>query len=493
MIKKSEDIEYIRGAKDFLRFIGDFRDNYRFLLGNDMNDTLYGLRNRILNLPEYIRNPGFKVFAERYGHLYRNKPAIIVSSGPSLDKNVHHLKDFQGQALILSCDGSLATLERQGIKPDVAASVERIWKTYEVFYKDRIIDPDIVFSGPAVVRPEIPARFEGRKFLSVFKDKDVYGRLMNEITLDNKGAIWTGTSVAHFLMSFADNLGCNPIILIGQDLSYSLEGISHAGDTEIKEKVDIEKAEVWVRDYNGNDIPSTYVWKMFLKTFEDMVRNTDKTVIDATEGGALIKGTGIKSLRKTLEKYCGDKLPVFKELVEGIEVEEEYVNAARESVYANLTGIIDKFDELQSKVRKGIKYNDKAIDTATKGINTQKQLDRIYDALDYVDEEIVKKIAVDPLLMMLFQYPIYSATKAINTLDTDQYTLETIRYNLTLHKDMLHIFELYINKMLKVLLNGLSDIGYFLDELPDYEDKLIRLKDKYKYLFKSEEYDIKLI
>lgn len=493
MVKKSENIDYIRGAKEFLKFIGDFRDNYTFLLGNDLNDTLCGLRNRLLNIPAYVKNPGFKGFVEKYGSIYRNKPAIIVASGPSLDKNVHHLKEFQGKALILSCDGSLSTLESHGIKPDIVGSVERAYRTYEAFYKDRNVDPEIVFSAPAVVRPEIVEKFADKYMISVFKDKDVYGKWINEITLSNKGTIWSGSSVAHFLMSFADGLGCSPIILIGQDLSYSLEGISHAGDTEIREQVDVSKITEWVKDYNGNDIPSTFIWKRFLQTFEEMVRNTDKTVIDATEGGALIKGTLIKGLRETLEEYCKEELPSFYKLVSNMAVPEDYIKAARESTFTSIVNAIGVFDELLSKVRKGIKENKKSIDIAIKGIKTQKQLDGIYDTLDFVDEKIVKVIAVDSFFMMLFQHPIYSAIRSINNLNTDKYTLDALHYNLALHRDMLQIFELYINKMLKVLINGLSDIGYFLGELPDYEDKLKKLKEEYKYLFKSKDYDIELI
>lgn len=492
IIKKSESIDYIRGAKEFLRFIGDYRDNFVFLLGNDLNDTLYGLRNRILNLPEYIKNPGFKEFAEKFGHLYKNKPAVVVSSGPSLDKNVHHLKKFRNKALILSCDGSLSTLERHGIIPDIIGSVERIYKTYEVFYKEREIDPGIIFSGPAVVRPEIIGKFSDKNMLSVFKDKDIYGRWMNEITLDNKGIIWSGSSVAHFLTNFADALGCNPIILIGQDLSYSQKGISHAGDTEVKESVDISKVTEWVKDYGGNDIPSTYVWKMFLQTFEDIARISDKTIIDATEGGALIKGTEIKDLEETLEGYCKSELPVLKKLVDSMDVEEDYINAARESAYVNIVNAVDIFGELLEKVKKGTDKNKQSITVVSKGIKTQKQLDDIYDALDYVDEEIVKNVAKDAFLMMLFQYPIYSATRSINTLNTDKYTMETIKYNLLLHRDMLRIFELYNNKMLKVLLEGLRDNRCFFGAISDYDIKVSKLMDKYKYLFKSGDYDIQL-
>lgn len=493
MIRKSMDIDYIRGAKEFLRFIGDYRDNYLFLIGNDLNDTLYGLRNRLYNLQDYVKNPGFKEFVDKYGHLYKNKPAVIVSSGPSLDKNVHQLKDYRDKVFILSCDGSLSTLLRHGIKPDIVGSVERIYKAYEAFYEDRSFDDDIFFSGPAVVRPEIIEKFSGKRMLSVFKDVDVYGKWMNEITLEKKGTIWSGASVAHFLTNFADALGCNPIILIGQDLSYSLNGISHAGAAEVKEQVDVSKVTEWVKDYNGNDIPSTHIWKLFLKTFEDIARVTDKTIIDATEGGALIKGTQIRTLSDTLEEYCKSELPLFKELVDDMQVSDEYINSARESSYTGIVNILEAFQELLTKVKTGIKRNKKATAILEAGIKTQNQLDRIYDTLDYVDNEIVKAIAREPLLLMLFQYPIYSATRAINTLNTDKYTLETIQFNLKLHGEMLQLFELYTNKMIRVMIEGLKDNREFFRAIINSEIRLSNLMEKHNYLYESDEYCFKLM
>lgn len=493
IIRESLDIDYIRSAREFLEFVGNFRENFNFRLGNDLNDTLYGLRNRLMNLSRYVVNPGLKEFVESYGHIYRDKPAVIVASGPSLDKNVHRLKNYEDKILILSCDGSVSTLKKHGITPDIMGSVERIYKTYEAFYKDKDLDENIVFTAPALVRPEMVKMFDGKKILSVFKDREAYGMWMNQITLNKKGTVYSGISVAHFLMNLADALGCNPIILVGQDLAYSLEGISHAGDAEVKETVDVCKVTEWVKDYNGNYIPSTTVWKNFLLTLEELVRHTDKTIIDATEGGALIQGTEIKTLKETLDKYCKNSLPSFRELLYQLPTDECYIEEAKRSSYKGINDTLKLFSDLLEKIDRAIKDNKKCIDTIQKGVKTQKQLDKIYDCLDYVDDEIVKHIAGNIMLMMLFQYPIFSTARLINSLATDQYTLETIEFNLLLHQELLRIFDLYIKKMLKVLITGFEDNKDFFMEIAEYEIVLKSLKNKYDYLYKNSDYDIELI
>lgn len=489
VLMQNLDIDYIRGAKEFLKNISDIRENFVFLIGNDLNDTLCGVQNRLINLPSYVINPGFREFREKYGYIYKNKPAVIVSSGPSLDKNVHLLKAFENKALILSCDGSASTLKRFDIKPDIVGSVERAWETYNAFYKDKDFDPQIVFSGPAVVRPEIINKFIDKKMIGVFKSRDVYGDWMNSITMEDKGTLWAGASVAHYLTNLADALGCNPIILIGQDLSYSREGISHADAAEVDESIDINKATEWVTDYEGKDIPSSKIWKSFLITFEEIIRDTDKVVIDATEGGAYIKGSQIRTFKEALEQYCVEEIPLVSELLEDLDVDEKYINAAKESSYNGICKGIEIFDKLLNDIKSGRKMNRKAMSRIEKGIKTQKQLDMIYDTLDYVEKEIVQTIAHNRFMMMLFQYPVYSAIRAINVLNTDKYTLETICYNLKLHWDLLILFELYTNRMIKVLINGLKDNEGFFTEVSGYNEKLDSLVKEYEYLYKSDKYD----
>jgi hypothetical protein len=72
-------------------------------------------KNFILNIPSIFKS---------YGHmglcnLLNGKPAIIVSAGPSLNKNIHLLKEVQGKVFIISAYSAIKTLEANDIKPDL--------------------------------------------------------------------------------------------------------------------------------------------------------------------------------------------------------------------------------------------------------------------------------------------------------------------------------------------------------------------------------------
>jgi hypothetical protein len=61
------------------------------------------------------------------------KPALIVSAGPSLDKNIALLKNAVGKALIVSVDTALTPLMEAGIRPDFVLSIDPDISTNNAF------------------------------------------------------------------------------------------------------------------------------------------------------------------------------------------------------------------------------------------------------------------------------------------------------------------------------------------------------------------------
>ena len=238
-------------------------------MGNNIDDLLVGLDNYLENYYDFIKAIGVDQFlAANYRFYKKDKPAFIISSGPSLNKNVSELKNIAGLGLIMSCDSAYKTLTTNGIKPDIIGSLERITLTYEAFFEKEQFPQDVVFAGPIVVRNETLKKFSDNKLLFL-KAGNSISEWIDELTGHSKGLVWSGSSVSHMLYGLAVKLGCNPIILVGQDLAYSNDGFSHAKEAEsIMEQVDVNNAEAYVLDSNGNKLPSNYRWKRFLHFFE---------------------------------------------------------------------------------------------------------------------------------------------------------------------------------------------------------------------------------
>src|SRR5205823_2579103 len=73
------------------------------------------------NIPWIERTPGVVNLKQQF----KDIPAIIISTGPSLSKSLEALKDLQHRALLLAADASVSILLDHGIEPHFALSLER--------------------------------------------------------------------------------------------------------------------------------------------------------------------------------------------------------------------------------------------------------------------------------------------------------------------------------------------------------------------------------
>ncbi|MGM9008744.1 6-hydroxymethylpterin diphosphokinase MptE-like protein, partial [Campylobacter jejuni] len=93
-----------------------------------------GIEQFIYNLPQMIKNPSYKELINK--RLKLSDTAIIVSTGPSLTKQLPLLKKYANKATIIAADSSYPILYKHNIKPDYVLSLERIPLTSEFFNND---------------------------------------------------------------------------------------------------------------------------------------------------------------------------------------------------------------------------------------------------------------------------------------------------------------------------------------------------------------------
>lgn len=289
-----------------LKQINNRITNILISYGNDLEDMFVGFRNNYLNVDAAMESNSILEIRDKY----KNKPAIIVASGPSLEKNMQHLRDAYGKALILACDASLRACESLGVKPDAMASIERDKPTYDFYYKNRDIDKDIVLLGPGVLWPDIYSEYKGKKIMMSKSGEGIENWWHSHF--NNIEFVGQGYSCANVAFAVAVNAGCNPIILVGQDLAYT-DGKNHSNITHHEnekyenddQEADRDNAVVYLEDHEGNLLKSHWVYKIFKEWFEYQITiNPQLTVIDATEGGAYIKGSKLMTLEEAVDEYC---------------------------------------------------------------------------------------------------------------------------------------------------------------------------------------------
>ncbi|EHL4788183.1 PseE protein [Campylobacter jejuni] len=274
--------------------------------GTDPLDAMIGIEQAIWNLPQMFKHYSYKELLDKRKNL--NKNAIIVSTGPSLTRQLPLLKQYANKAIIFCADSSYPILAKHSIKPDYVLSLERIPLTSEFFNNDfGDFDKNILFILPGLTHPN------SIKYLNKFK-KDYmlvarYLPFMISLDLKENGYIGGGMSVAHSAYELAILLKCENIILIGQDLAYSKEGKSHTEDyvNLLLHEKDFEqnKGRFTTTAYGGKGmVESSEVWTIFRKIFENYATNNQTKIntYNCTEGGARIEGTIEKPFKEVCEE-----------------------------------------------------------------------------------------------------------------------------------------------------------------------------------------------
>ncbi|EJD5800080.1 motility associated factor glycosyltransferase family protein [Campylobacter coli] len=278
------------------KLVQDFKDSI-LSHGNDPLDALQGIEQFVYNLPQMITHPSYKeLLSKRKGI---GDTAIIVSTGPSLTKQLPLLKKYANKATIFCADSSYPILAKHGIKPDYVLSLERIPLTSEFFNNDfGEFDKDILFVLKSYVHPHTTKYLQknNRNFMLV----STYASFINYLKLDDFGYFNMGFSVANMNFLLAIHLKHKNIVLIGQDLAYTKDGLSHTKDYSNLDKHEghfqRDKNKYTTQAYGGNGkVESSFVWTLFRHNFEkDIVNikmNYHITTYNCTEGGARIEGT----------------------------------------------------------------------------------------------------------------------------------------------------------------------------------------------------------
>ncbi len=276
--------------------------------------------NTLFNLRYTLTNPPFTDLFDKF----KGKPVIVVSAGPSLDNNIDLLHEARDKALIIAVDTSLKPLRAKGIVPHLICTGDPQEANYR--HLRNSTDCDSYLIAEPMTNPKSFADFNGKLFTASYGDKVV---TWMENFIPKLGNVMCWGSVATMAFDVARKLGADPIIFIGQDLSFP-GGRTYAKgtyfETEEKRKMTVEEQEksgvYSVDDIFGNQITTNRQMFAYHRWFVTEISKTQTRVINATEGGILKEGVEILTLREALDKYCNEKfdsMEIINNVADGFE------------------------------------------------------------------------------------------------------------------------------------------------------------------------------
>lgn len=244
--------------------------------------------NDINNIPEYFASPGLN---ELKG-IWEGKPAICVAAGPSLKKNLHHLMnpEVRKRVVVISVGTVYGLLRSMGIVPDVVTSIDfqRLnWTDqFRLFPQDTRTALVYLHS----VYSQIPRRWPGPRFVARNSSDTTEWLYQFDAPKSSAGQVQT---VAHLNVVVAMEMGANPIILLGQDLSMPPDE-HHAPGAMAQDTTPDQAPEACVNaeDIYGNHVSTRHSFLSMRTVFAQMFRGSPQTqFINCTEGGLHIDGS----------------------------------------------------------------------------------------------------------------------------------------------------------------------------------------------------------
>ena len=323
--------------------------------------------NDIQNLPYVIRHRGI----DELTNLFKGKPAVIVSTGPSLKKNIHLLQAAQDRIIIVATMQSLRILLSYGITPDFVCTVD--YGKVNMGHFKGLMDSGVPLVALNRCYAPILKEWQGTKFI-VGTPLPGYEETGLAV-ISKKGSVDQGGSVSHTCMGTAIKLGCNPITVIGQDLalgeSSHFKQADESGDVFVDEKGIIQwkvtdprshlypgtysmGPAVYVPGYFGGSVLTNLGLKSFITNFENMFRfHPDKKFINCTEGGAKIKYSKEMTFEKFLGKYCKEVIHSHELLEPFLSFEENYKESIDKTI-PKLENDMQVFDIIIKNAKKAL-------------------------------------------------------------------------------------------------------------------------------------------
>lgn len=145
------------------------------------------------------------------------KPAIIIAAGPSLEEALPFLQKQQNHAILIACDTALPMLQQAQINPDFVITVDPQEKN-SLYLRYSANKDHILIADPAIH----DSSFEGYKDQNIILMDSAFPLYAPfEGFWGHCGLLASGGSVSTSAFDFARKIDADPIIMVGQDLSFT--------------------------------------------------------------------------------------------------------------------------------------------------------------------------------------------------------------------------------------------------------------------------------
>lgn len=255
---------------------------------SNMSVSNYSWMIWLLNSIKNLKQNNLRI--EDLEDVMNNKPIIIVSAGPSLNKNIHLLQKVYNKAIIVAVGTAIKILDNHGIKPHFRAAYDGTPEEEKIF--GNLKDDSIPLIYGSRIFHEIPPKYSGTKFL-ITVNEEYFRKYINREIEFKDFTIASGGSIANIAVNLACSAKCSKIILLGQDLCYYNADEIYAKGSHKDNIINKFEDDIYIpeNDIYGNNVYTNFVFLNMRYSMIQSTKNyTNVKFINCTEGGLNIEG-----------------------------------------------------------------------------------------------------------------------------------------------------------------------------------------------------------
>ncbi len=375
------------------------------------------------NIRIITESSGVNIFFDRF----KGIPAIVACAGPSLTRSLDFIRKNQQSAVIVAVDTSYKVLVDNGIEPHFCIAVDP--QLINARYFEGIKETSAVLVADPAVHPSLLRFFKGPKVMT-----GVAFDMMKWIESSSapRGELTNGGSVSTNAYDFAKRTGASPVIMVGQDLSFT-SGLAHARGSYLDEQIFNRGSrfdnplmfnrrqlaylpKLMVPGKNGAPVHSTSKMMIFINWFEN--RN-DPDLINASADGVMIKG--IKNLRSDEIPFPDEDYKIRELIDELFEKGGDLSGGKREAVIKRADAMLREIEELIPVLEKGVRLSSDLKEMIITGADRSDpgRVNYILKKLSEADAFIENRKSAGPMISFSIQRVIHTITEGYGTGDND--------------------------------------------------------------------------
>lgn len=227
---------------------------------------------------------------------FAGKKVYLLAGGPSLDNNIHLLRERKEGDIVLTVGTSLRRCLQEGIAPDYAIITDPKPAVYGQINGIQDSKVPLLLLSTAFIH--LAQNYHGEKYLLCQEGYEPAEQLAGR---QGWQTFETGGSVMTTAVDFCIKMGVKRVVFLGLDLAFT-GGRSHHS---VKRENMTAKPEMYVKDIHGNQVATSRNLNHYRLWIERRIAKAKQKkiqieFIDASEGGARVEGTLVEPLAQAM-------------------------------------------------------------------------------------------------------------------------------------------------------------------------------------------------